>query len=497
MTVSAGTVTDEVRAARRFGSFRRSVSFSLALPPTLAAQSRGWPAMGYGGRNGKSGRAGGLGRAAVQSGRGRGTGGHKGRARGARDDEDENWNEDRSSNGFRESGEKTHPTVKFNDYLLAREVRPFPGPDGTAFVKRRGSKGDAESLGLKKIAGNLTYLTSEWLNGRLAHAGSFLGANVEELVKMMTLLGDIPQSPGGMKTGLSPIASALSGEEGAAVIRAAKTLNMQHEDSSRQPAELQRAIVKVFSFLKSVERPTQKLACMSAKLLAFSFSALEITAALSARDHWADQLHSQAELHNADIKAFVREPSSDSKLVKAIVASYLDAFAHREKTHTQRGIFDDDDDDGVHGGAGARREKRKAGRAREPNPYDEGGGELSLGEDSGADTMDERDDGLFGGTQTVEKAPSRVDNLFDPPSELSSRKKRGHAGRAPSPPRASKRGKTIYPQDSSAAKESFRLPSDEESLDEEMQFASLDSAITEWGAESVCAAEGQVKTSWP
>ena len=324
---------------------------------------------------------------------------------------------------LRLSGNFRHSMVKLSNYLLARAVRPFPSPDGSAFIRQPGIEGDMESLGLKMIAGMLTHSNSEWCNGRFAHAGSYLGANVEELAKVMELFGDVSSYRVAAETGLCQISAALSRSKGSSVIRAAKCLNVRAGSSFRCCSELQRAIVEIFALLQSVEGPIRKLARTSAKLLAFSLSALEALAALSARDHWARQLRCQTPLHNADTVAFMHEPASDSKLMAAIVSCYMDAQTPSETWQAHRGVARPEKEPNRRVRALAR------GRAsRQPlNSNRAGGGRICPAEDA-----EISDSGASGdheisrkSSRCIDEAPRTISSLGSP---LLARL-RGHGGR--------------------------------------------------------------------
>ena len=373
--------------------------------------------------------------------------------------------------------------MKFGDYLLAKETRPFPAADGSSFIKRRGSKGDTDSLSVKKIAGSMTNVSSEWFNGRLAHAGSFLGANVEEAEKMFILLGSAAQGPGGAKTGLSALSKALTGDGAHEVMGAAKLLNTSNEGVARKPQDMQQAAIRMFRFLKENERPVQKLACMSAKLLSFSMSGLEALAALSARDQWSDALHEQSDLHNAAVKNFIRDPHSDKTLVKAIAACYADLTTERERSVNGGSLFDDDED--AKHSRGAPHPKKKSVFEGHSDADD-----ASAGEDAASDG-----DGLFGDGAGKAGAKTTAGSLFDAPQPRSGGDGARGADRAVAPEiidEASRRGPNRGRGSPSAAKKNFDLPTDSEVGDDppgqESDGAAMDAAIVDWGPARIQAA---------
>ena len=438
-----------------------------------------------GGRGGKGGTDRGSG-----SGRGsRGRGGGGAYTRGGRDDDQNQWQDDRRRGGGGKSDqEHRHPTVKFGDYVLAREVRPFPGADGSSFIKRRGSKNDTESLSVKKIGGSLTNVNSEWFNGRLAHAGSFLGANVEEAAKMLSLLGPEAQGPGAMKTGLGALSSALTGPGSEEVTNAARLMNTSNEDLPRKPQDMQQAAVVVFRFLKENERPIQKLACMTAKLLAFSMSGLETLAALSSRDQWADALHEQTDLHNAAVKNFIREPKSDKHLVKAIAACYLDFVTERERSGSGAGgLFDDDEDvsrkarpqSSGQRDRGARRQSEKfnVGEFSDDDRASEDGDAASEAEDLFSEKKARtKDGGLFGRPKTAGDGSRTVHRPASQPNVGSAVKGVGAEGG----------------RKHSVAPKSFDLPSESDAGSDPGAAGdartAVDAAIVDWGSDKLRAA---------
>ena len=429
------------------------------------------------GRGGKGGSPG-----PGRGGRGRGSGG--GYAKGSRDDDQHEWQGDRRGGADRNAAhEHRHPAVKFGDSLLAREVRPFPGADGSSFIKRRGSKNDTESLSLSKIGGSMTNVNSEWFNGRLAHAGSFLGANVEEAAKMLTLLGPAAQCPGAAKTGLKAMSVALTGPGSEEVMQSARLMNTSNDDLARSPQDMQKAAIVIFRFLKENERPMQKLACMTAKLLAFSMSSLEALAALSSRQQWADALHEQSELHNSSVKNFIREPKSDKNLVKAIATCYLDFVTERERSGSGGGgLFDDDEEEKK------ARPQSKKHRDREPRRrstrFDTS--EFSDDERASADGDSASDaGGLF--TKAETKTGAQDGSLFEKP------KIRGNVSQERP---ATKSGPRSYPdkggRTGAKAGKSFDLPSESDAADDPVEADdtqdAIDAAIVEWGAAKLRAA---------
>ena len=57
-----------------------------------------------------------------------------------------------SGGGAESPAAAKYVAVKYADQFLAREVRPYPGEDHCSFFKRRGSRSDAESLDLSRVA---------------------------------------------------------------------------------------------------------------------------------------------------------------------------------------------------------------------------------------------------------------------------------------------------------------------------------------------------------
>ena len=226
--------------------------------------------------------------------------------------------------------------VRHTEYMIATEVELFSTPDGRAFKRRRGSKSDWESLGLEHIAGGLTRESSEWYNGRLAHAGRALGANVIEAAKIADLLGDAWNSISARDESLRAIWAALRGGEAAALVTAAKEMLGEECHERTHLADLQRAMVRVFVWLREAEDGIRKLAIISAKLVAFSLSGLEILAAMGCRASWAHELrHAGGEA----MEDFRNDPT-DERLVSAIVENYLYAGRQTQATesHVESGF---------------------------------------------------------------------------------------------------------------------------------------------------------------
>ena len=435
-----------------------------------------------GGRGGKGGAHRGSG--SGQGGRGRGGGGGYGRKE--REDEQHQWQDDRRrSGGGKYDQDHRHPAVKFGDYFISKDVRPFPGADGSSFIKRRGSKNDTESLSVKKIGGSMTLLSSEWFNGRLAHAGSFLGANFEEAAKMFSLLGSSAQGPGAMKTGLGTLSAALTGPGSGEVTGAAKLLNTSNEDLDRRPQDVQQAAIALFRFLREHERPIQKLACLSAKLLAFSLSGLEALAALSSRDQWSDALHEQADLHNAAVKSFIREPRSDKHLVKAIAACYQDFVTERERSGKGAGgLFDDDweESKSTRPRSMDESDRKKSAKFDQALHSDD-----DLASQDGGEVSDTAD--LFGSTERKKEAGG----LFDKPRPRGEGARMAdRRGAEPHGGSAAKRAGVEERRAAPAAVKSFALPSESDAggdpAEESDLQEAIDAAIVDWGSDHLRAA---------
>jgi hypothetical protein len=223
------------------------------------------------------------------------------------------------------------PAVRQEDHLIRRQVKPFVSKEGNSLYLTNRCKSDAEVLDSRNISATCTFMNCEWYNGRLGHASSFLGANLEEgATKILGLVpskGDLPADAAKAfsRTGVLIFREFLDSEEGVAFREAAAYLNMSN-DTERTPEEFDKALQTVFGALPRFARSFQNLALFSTKLLAMAMSALEAIAALEDRDRWAEELRHQLPMQTDEVKQFCRTPHDDQLLVDAIISRYARDF---------------------------------------------------------------------------------------------------------------------------------------------------------------------------
>ena len=85
---------------------------------------------------------------------------------------------------------------------------------------------------------------------------------------------------------------------------------------------------------------------------------------LEERDHWAEELRKQVELHHSDTKKFLRDPDNDDNLVRAIRSSYISGLMAQNKKRERRAISDDEDQEDRRGRKANRRETESSERPR-------------------------------------------------------------------------------------------------------------------------------------
>ena len=256
--------------------------------------------------------------------------------------------------GFRQTsgGRVGIPALKAEDYLVRRQLKPYPSKEGNTFYLTNGAKSDREVLNPAALAAGSTYLNNEWCNGRLGHALSFLCANLEEGAQMIQKY--IParkevNEKGRLaltKSGLLQFKDFLNTDEGQTVMAAAKHLNSTNEDDHRNAKSIEEAVTVLFGFLADPTkvRILQNLTLFSGKLISMSMGCLETIGMLGDRDHWSENLRQQLDHMNAEVKTFVRQPDDDRALLKAVVTTYSKHFLENAQLKGKRTLSDDEDD---------------------------------------------------------------------------------------------------------------------------------------------------------
>ena len=220
---------------------------------------------------------------------------------------------------------------------------PYPGKDGQSFFRRNGSTGDSQTLTPKKIQQGLSHETSEWHNGRLANATSFLAGNLRQLVAITNLSPTTPEltedTQSFKRTGIPQLASYFSTSDGKKLARAARYLDFNAAEE-RNEEDLAVALVHLFKEVPKLSAWCQRSALYSVKLLAASLQILEVVAVVEDRDGWAESLHVQRQKQNASVLNFMRSPDDDEALLQAIIGCY---GGHARKVFDSESLLDRDE----------------------------------------------------------------------------------------------------------------------------------------------------------
>ena len=217
---------------------------------------------------------------------------------------------------------------------------PSPPRTATRSISKDGASDDQEVLDLKRLAKSFT-CKPEWgkpqterLN-RPAIAASTLAGSVEETVKTIKAVfpsksemdDDNAQKKFFLKSG---IPGFLSSMEVSDLAQSLHTLNMANDEDPNKE-DLKKAYQTLISDVTDgkVVKPCQNLAICGAKMLQASLNVLEVSSLFEHREAWTKELW-HVEKTTSALKAFIKNPMSDSKLLASLVEQHL-AQAKKDK----------------------------------------------------------------------------------------------------------------------------------------------------------------------
>ena len=158
-----------------------------------------------------------------------------------------------------ETSQELH-AIGYQYSLLSRMAMPHPGRNGQSFFRRNTS--DSQTLTPQRIQQGLSHETSEWHNGRLANATSFLAGNLRQLVGITKPVTQSSRPNGrqsSKRTGIPQLASYFSTSDGKKLAQVARYLDF-NAGEERNEEDLAVALLHLFKEIPKLSSWCQRSA---------------------------------------------------------------------------------------------------------------------------------------------------------------------------------------------------------------------------------------------